>query len=251
VVGSPCSIHRGWPDPAGLDAALQAGQVIVTVAADPRTQRTTTRYPDGWRSLAAVPVTLAATVQANTVTFSGAATIGQIAGLLVDQVAAIHRTVAGDTPTTVAAMLAGLLAGVPGPLSGTTVEAGMIIVPPGLVPVARVVADQPSIRETRRQLQAFRVACWCPDPATRDQVVSAIDSAFSTFDFLGLPDGMAGRIRFIATTATDRAQAAALYRRDLIYTVDYATTISANLPRLLIEGLRVSGDGLPIKTLLS
>jgi len=251
LVGAPCRIHRGWPDAAGLDADLLSGLVTVTVAADPRTQRTTTRYPDGWRSLAAVAVTLLVSVQANTATFSGAANIGQIAGLLVDQVAAVHRTQVGDTPFTVAATLASLLAGIPGPLSATTVEAGMVILPDGLVPVARVVADQPSIRETRRQMQAFRIVCWCPDPGTRDQVASAIDSAFSTYDFLGLPDGMAGRLRFIATTSTDRAEAAALYRRDLIYTVDYATTITANLPRLLIEGMRVEADGVLVKTLLS
>ncbi len=73
----------------------------------------------------------------------------------------------------------------------------------------------------------------------------------ATYDFLGLPDGMAGRVRFLSSTASDRAQDAAVYRRDLVYTVDYATTLSANLPRLLFEDTRVFGDGVLIKTLLS
>jgi hypothetical protein len=251
LVGAPCGVFRGWPDAAGLDAALLGGQVTVTVAADPRTQRTTTRYPDIWRARAPAPATLLASVDAQTVTFSGTAALGQVAGILVDGVAAVHRTVPGDTPAAVATTLAGLLAGMPGALAMTTVQGATVALPPGAQPVARVEPDQPSIRETRRQLQAFRVVCWCGDPATRDQVSAAIDTALSAWDFLGLPDGMAGRLRFIGTTSTDRAEAAALYRRDLIYTVDYATTISASLPRLLAEGTRVFGDGALIKILLS
>jgi hypothetical protein len=251
AVGVPCRIFRGWPDAPTLDADLLAGRVTVTVAGDARGQRTTTRYPDVWRSLRPVAVTLSIAVVDDTATFSGQATLGQIAGLLAGQVAAVHRTVPGDTPVSVAAALGGALASVPGPLSTTTVEGTMVIVPAAPTLIARVVADQPSIRETRRQLQAFRIVCWCPDPATRDLVAGTIDSAMATYDFLGLPDGMAGRVRFLSSTASDRAQDAALYRRDLIYTVDYATTLSADLPRLLVEDTRGFGDGVLIKTLLS
>jgi hypothetical protein len=251
ITGLPCRVHRGWPDAATLDADLLAGRVTVTVAGDTRGQRNTTRYPDEWRPTQSVVPGLAVTVTGNTATFSGNASIGQLAGILADQVAAVHRTVAGDTPQTVASALAGALAGVAGPLAATVAEGAAVQVSGASSIVARVFADQPSIRETRRQLQAFRVVCWCPDPASRDLVASAIDIQMATFDFLGLPDGMAGRLRYIATASTDRVQDAALYRRDLIYTMDYATTLTADLPRMLFGETQISGDGVIIKTLLT
>ena len=93
--------------------------------------------------------------------------------------------------------------------------------------------------------------CWCPDPGTRDLVAAAIDAQLATFDFLGLPDGMAGRLRFLGSFSTDRAQDAALYRRDLIYSMDYATTLAAALPRMLFGETEISGDGTIVKTLLT
>ncbi len=251
IAGVACRVHRGWPDAATLDADLAAGRVTVTIANDAHNQRVTTRYPDGWRPVRQVAPALFVNVQGNAATFSGTATSGQLAGILADGVAVVHRTIAGDTPQSVAAALADALAGVPGLLRSTVAQGAIVLVPASASIVARVFADQPSIRETRRQVQPFRVICWCPDPATRDLVAGSLDSAFATYDFLGLPDGMAGRLRYLATTSTDRAQDAALYRRDLIYTVDYATTLSADLPRLLFGETQIAGNGVVIKTLLT
>ena len=251
LIALPCRVHRGWPDAATLDADLLAGRVTVTVAGDARGQRNTTRYPDEWRPTRTVTPALLVSVAGNAATFSGSAAVGQLAGVLADQVAAVHRTILGDTPDTVASALAGALAGVAGPLSATTAHGAMVQVPGVSTIVSRVLADQPSIRETRRQSQAFRVICWCPDPQSRDLAASAIDSAMAAFDFIGLPDGTAGRLRFIASIESDRAQDAALYRRDLIYTMDYATTLSADLPRLMFEETQVSGNGVIVKTLLT
>jgi hypothetical protein len=247
ATGVTCIVHRGWPVAATLDADLLAGRVTVTVAGETNGQRTTTRYPDEWRALRTVPVTLALGVAGAVVTVSGIAGPGQLAGLKVGTLGAVHRTVAGDTPQTVAAALGNALAC----LHGVSVSGAAITLPPGVAVIARVEADQPSVRETRRQLQAFRVVCWCPDPATRDTVAGLIDQALSTYDFLGLPDGMAGRIRFLGTSSSDRAEDAALYRRDLIYSVDYATTIEAPLPRMIFGDTRVAGDGVLVATRLS
>lgn len=251
IAGVPCRIHRGWPDAATLDADLAAGRVTVTVVGDARNQRTTTRYPDEWRPARQMVPVLQVSVQGNAATFSGTAALGQLAGILADGVAVVHRTLASDTPASVAAALAGAMAQVAGPLGATVAQGAMVEVGTAGPVVARVFADQPSIRETRRQLQPFRVICWCPDPALRDVAASAIDTAFASYDFLGLPDGMAGRLRYLGTTSTDRAQDAALYRRDLIYTVDYATTLAADLPRLLFGETQIAGNGVVVKTLLT
>jgi hypothetical protein len=93
---------------------------------------------------------------------------------------------------------------------------------------------------------------WCADPATRDAVGGAVDSALSGIDFLGLADGTSGRVRYLGSTVSDTWEDAALYRRELIYSVDYPTTIAANLPRMAVGAfLPTLGQGGITETLLS
>jgi hypothetical protein len=86
------------------------------------------------------------------------------------------------------------------------------------------------------------VTAWCPDPATRDAVGGAVDSAMSGIDFIGLADGTSGRLRYLSTVVSDRWEDATLYRRELIYTVDYPTTIAANLPRMAVGAFNATLD---------
>ena len=247
VVGPPCHIHCGWPDAAGLDADLLAGRVRVSVSVEQGHQRVTTRYPDVWTVTQPKAVTLLANVMGNTAAFSGAAGAGQLAGVLADAVAAVHRTVAGDTPASVAAALARALQ----PVRAASANGATITVPGAVRLIARVVADQTGMRETRRQRIAVRVVCWCPGPALRDATASTIDGALSAIDFMGLPDGSAGRLRYVASLPSDRAQDAALYRRDLLYSVDFATTLTTTLPSLLFGDTQIVAGGLAQQNLLS
>lgn len=247
LVGVACRVHRGWPDAASLDADLLAGRVRVSVSAVMESQRATTRYPDGWQPMTPVSPALTIAVTGTTATLGGSADVGQLAGLRADGAIAVHRTVPDDTlPGVAAALAAAFPAGF-----GAHASGGVVTVPDAVLLLARVVADQPAIRETRRQCQGFRVACWCPDPTLRDSVGAAIDAALSAMDFLGLPDGMAGRLRFMASKVSDRAQDAALYRRDLLYSVDYATTLQRSQPCFLFGATGVVPNGVLAETLLS
>jgi hypothetical protein len=59
---------------------------------------------------------------------------------------------------------------------------------------------------------------------------------------LTLADGTGGRVRYRSTSSFDEAQDAQLYRRDLIYDVDYATTVYQAVPNLLFGDLHVAGS---------
>src|SRR5690242_4735388 len=83
VPGPDCRVYRGWPNSAALDADLAAGRVNVTVFPGSGTGRTTTRYPQQWAGPPATP-SLTAMVSGTSVTFSGKADVGQIAGILID-----------------------------------------------------------------------------------------------------------------------------------------------------------------------
>ena len=103
VLGVVCRVYRGWPNSAALDADLAAGVVNVTVFPQAGHERNTTRWPDECALQAWVSPTLTVSVDGVTATFAGAAGLGQVAGLLVDGVAVVHRLVGNDTPASVAA----------------------------------------------------------------------------------------------------------------------------------------------------
>ena len=239
AVGVLCRIYRGWPNSAGLDADLAAGYVNVTVFPEARMQENTTRWPSEFETGALSVPDLAVTVSGVSATVSGSARLGQVAGILCDNVAVVHRTAAGDTPVVVAAILAQRLRTVRiVQLSGAT-----LTVPGAGRLIGRVVADQPAQKQTRRQRQRFRVSCWCPDPATRDIVSATVDRALSMQDFLPLADGTAGRVRFTGTNVFDQSEDAALYRRDLLYSVEYATTVDAMLPSMIFGDATLAPNG--------
>jgi hypothetical protein len=241
VLGSVCHIYRGWPNPANLDTDLAAGHLTVTVMPDAGSFRTTTRYIDPPSMPGPVTPTLTITVAGQTATIGGTAGTGQIAGLIVDNAAFVHRTAIGDTPELVAAILASYIRRT---RIAQVTGAGITIPGAGLI-IGRVVADQTALAETRRQVQSFRIACWCPDPTTRDSLASLLDTALSQNTFIALPDTTQARVRLRQSITFDQSQNANLFRRDLLFNVEYATTVSETLPSLIIGATAIAPNGGP------
>ena len=239
VPGVDCRIYRGWPNAAALDADLRAGVVNVTVFPG-QGGRVTTRYQQQWVATP-TPAGLTVSVSGSSVSFGGNAALGQLAGILVDRRTYAYRTQLGDTPAAVAANLAAqaradqivLLSGV----TLTVPGAGRLL--------ARVVADRSAKQEVRRQLQTFRITCWCPTPAVRDVAAVAIDQSLATTPFINLSDGTQGWITYSGTIVFDQSQDALLYRRDLIYSVEYATTLSAMQPVMLFGQIDINAATVP------
>ncbi len=235
VPGPDCRVFRGWPTSAALDVDLAAGKINVTVFPIGDTSRTTTRYSEQWAGIPAEP-NLITIVDGQSVTFSGNADTGQVAGILIDGRSYAYRTQAGDTPELVAASLASM-ARVD---SIVRLSCGTLTILGAGNLLARVVADAPVYTEIRRQEQGFRVACWCPTPTTRDATAGAIDLALSSQHFIGLTDGTSGRLLYVGTTEFDQSQNSRLYRRDLNYSVEYATTLATKLPAMLFGEVRLN-----------
>ena len=232
AIAATVRLYRGWPNSTALDADLAAGKVNITVFPVPGATRNTTRYAPDWTSKPVAP-TLTVSVASNVVTFAGSAAANQLAGILVEGQSYVYRTVAGDTPATVAiALAAAANPQIPAAAAGATI----VISTAGAV-LARTVADVASSQELRRQQQQFRITAWCPTPDLRDAACETIDVAFASTPFLTLTDGCAARLRFVSTTTFDQRQDAALYRRDLIYTVEFPTTQVAIQPSMLFGTL--------------
>ncbi len=248
LLAQTVKIYRGWPNTASLRTDLAANSLNVTVFPIADTARNTTRWADGLVPTSSVTPPLTVSVSGTSAIFGGSADAGQLAGLLVDSMAVVHRTVAADTPELVAATLGQLIR-----TKRIALVSGATVTVPGAgLLLGRVVADQPVLRWTRSQQQQFRISCWCPDPASRDSVASVIDTALSPHSFLAFNDGSTGRLRYVGTTEFDQSQDAALYRRDLVYSVDYLTIVSDVLPSMIFGDTTLAplGSG-NVKTLLS
>jgi hypothetical protein len=232
VPGPDCRIYRGWPNSTGLDKDLADGKINVTVFPCSGVGHTTTRYAEQWVGPQTKP-SLTAIVAGTSVTFGGRADIGQIAGILADGRSYAYRTQTGDTPELVAANLAAMARD----RSIVRLSWSTLTIAGAGSLLARVVADAPVQQEVRRQEQDFRATCWCPTPASRDSAAAAIDGALSSIRFLALPDGTQGRLIYAGTTVFDQSQNASLYRRDLMYSVEYATIIAATQPAMLFGSL--------------
>jgi len=174
--------------------------------------------------------------------FGGTAEQGQIAGILVDGTAYANRVRTGDTNRSVAANLAAMARA----SSVVQLSQGALTIPGARQLAARVVADAPAKQEVRRQEQGFRVIFWCPDPTTRDTAASAVDLALSGHHFITLNDGTSGRLTYAGTTEFDQSQNARLYRRDLNYSVEYATILSDTLPTMLFGTLGLNSVSITV-----
>ncbi len=236
LTGRPVRIYRGWPMAGSLDADMAAGIANVSVFPIPGATRNVTRWVPPVHTTPGAP-TLTVTVNGSSATFGGVGGVGQIAGLLVANQAFVHVGQEGDTPAVVAAVLAdSVRASMACWLSGSTVT-----VPAVTSIIARVVGDGASLTEWARQEQGFRVSAWCPSPMLRDSVCSAIGGALSAVTFLTLADGTAGRLRYRSTASFDDDQDAQLYRRDLLYDVEYGTTLGQAVPSMLFGTVDLAG----------
>ena len=240
-VGSPslldttCRVYRGWPSSSALNADLLAGYVNVTVSPDTAIGTTTTRYSASWNSEPRIPE-LVFDVSGNTVHFSGNVQRGLLVGLLINGKAYVYAPTETDTPAQVAASLGVQVAqNHPVQVTGATVS-----VPWASSLTARVVMHAPVYTEVRRQERDIRVIFWCPSPMLRDNAAAAVDLLVATKTFIETSDGCRARITYCGSAVFDQAQNAQLYRRDLIYKVEYPTIVTENLPAMLFGALNLN-----------
>jgi len=81
-----------------------------------------------------------------------------------------------------------------------------------------------SIREVRRQTRIFQITVWAGCHNRRDPVAAAIDAALAAVTRLPLPDGSQGVLTYASSAQDDDQQKQGIYRRDLLYAINYATT---------------------------
>lgn len=231
IIGSAVRIFEGWPNPQTLDADLVAGAMNISVY-PLSTERNSSRYPRDWQTVSISNPTLLAVISGLTITLSGTISTPQNVGAIVNGLAFIYPVQAGDTLTSVATGLAALINA---SVAGTTSTGAAITCPAGSkIKAARTGAQGTSIRELKRQERAFQITVWANTPQNRNSVSDAIDIALSTLNFVTMADGSAARVTYKNSPQTDSFEKSKLYRRDFVYSVEYATTQTETDTAILI-----------------
>jgi hypothetical protein len=228
AIGSVCRVYRGWPNATTLNADLGAGTINVTVVADNDSGRITTRYIPEWQVHQSEPGTQVH-VTNNTIVVTGRPAAGDVVGALIENHVYVYRIKIGDT----ADLVAGNLGCIIESKASVNVTGSTITIPGAASVCARSVCDKTISYEGRRQEKDMRIIFWCHAPLIRDNVVSIVDGSLSGISFLKLTNDAAARLTYKNTSSYDQAQNALLYRRDLIYTVEYPTIVTTRAPSML------------------
>jgi len=219
VPGFMVTVMHGWPSQDALDTALRAGRAVVSVFPTD-IERNTTRYMKDWHVSVPPVQTLTATLAGQTITIGGTVTTPQNVMVMVGGIPYVYAVQASDTLTGIATGLAALIPG--------SSSLGPVITCPALsMPTAaRVGAGGTSLQIVRNQERVMMLSVWANSPAHRDAVAQPIDLALAQISFLTMSDQTQARIIYRGSRIDDSQQKAKLYRRDLNYSVDYATTVT-------------------------
>lgn len=249
IVNFPLILYSGWPTSSKLDDDLKLPKPHITVYPRPETKNVT-RYAPKQQVMSIAAATLTLTAHGNVVTVGGAMpspfTAHNLA-LIVDSQPFIYPVQASDTLTTIATGLATLLAV---SFPGTTSSGPVITLPANTVPIiARVGTTGVVTTEWERQTQRYQVTVWAQDPPTRKALGAAIRAAFSQIAFITMVDGFGARVTFQGNVPSDNFQKEKLYRYDLLYDVEYATTVTQTLATVVATKVTFeTQSGVPIIT---
>ena len=220
IAATPIKLYEGWPNPQQLDVDLAAGICHVSIFTR-QEEKNTTRYTGEWKPVSINTPTLTLTVNGQTVTVGGVMPSPFIAHnltIMVNGLPYVYAALSGDTLNSIAAALSALIPGASASGAAITMSSTAII------NAARVGMTGTAIRNIRQQERRFQISIWADTPTHRSQIASAIDVALADLRFVSLPDGTLGRLIYHGSPVNDSLQNEQIYRRDLIYAVDYSTT---------------------------
>ncbi|MBR0693673.1 hypothetical protein [Bradyrhizobium lablabi] len=249
VAAMDCRIFEGWPLPDQLDRDM-LGQTLAGSPSAPAsrpggTVANVSIYPlpgtgvavyqilDETYLITPPAISTTFTLVGNLITVSGALSSGEYLTLVIDD-----AVVCSQTGANVAAMLAALAAQAVAAGYAATSTATTLTIPFGHSLVVRQGGKAVQGKVTHRQRHSIMVTVWAPTHAARSTLASAIDNLIKQSNKVAMPDTSQAIVVYSRTNISDELQAAAIYRRDLIYDVEYATV--EQFPAYVITSVQVS-----------
>lgn len=258
VLGYPVKVYAGWPSPQQLDIDLadsppKSGKPTaahVSIYPLPA-ERNTTRYPGTREETPAPAATYALAAAGQVITLSGnppATFAPQNLAVYLNGNPYLVQTVAGQSA---AAVAAALLAVIQADFPAASLAGAAITIPGGVrIGDLRIGTVGSTTREVRRQEKQFQIAVWTSNPASRAAIADTFDPVLADTPRLVLADGSLARLIYHGAREDDFPQKQRIYRRSLIFTAEYATTITEAAPQLIVPQTDlIVADGRPIPML--
>lgn len=244
ISGSTIKIYPGWPVPNILQEDINADGAHISIWALPAERKIGSELGRPYRVVEKGEPPMIATVDGLNITLSGAASVPTNVYFLIDGVGYHYPVQTGDTLSSVATAMA---IKIPGALSSGPV----ITLASAHSVTARTGGVGTAMRELRRQAKDFQITIWAPTPAMRVLIASVIDGMLSESSNISLGDGAPTMMLYTRQFDSDASENYLVYRRDLVYTVNYATTQSISAPQVVAPVMNVTDtSGNPIKTFL-
>jgi hypothetical protein len=224
IIGTPVIVYPGWPDPTTLQDDITKinngdadGRVHVTVYPR-RKEKATTRYRATAQTIDSVPAQLVLTHSGNVLTVSGAVHPSDNLAVQAGPQVFTYQVKEGDALQDIANVIAGFVPGAQ--------ASGLVVAYPDTVGIEHVATGGHGrqLLELRRQRREIQITVWCADDASRSRLAAPIDVALASTRFLSFSDGTGGRLVYRKSPERDERTPVKIYRRDLIYWVEYATT---------------------------
>ena len=241
-----CRIYEGWPLPDKLDRDMagltddnppqpRANGVVPNVSVFPMPGTGVSVYQilDETYVISPAAIASAFEVSGNTITVSGQIAAGEFLTLVIDDAA-----VCSQSGANAAAMLAALAAEAQSKGYAASATSTTLTVSAGHSLVVRQGGRAVMGKVTHRQRQSVMVTVWAPTHALRTTLAAAIDNWIKRANKVAMPDTSQAVVTYSRTNVIDEQQSATIYRRDLIYDVEYATV--EQFPGYTITSTQVS-----------
>lgn len=247
----PVKVYAGWPDAQQLEKDLRTGgdgipaALHVSVWKLPM-ERDTTRFNKEWLEAAIPAATYSLAILGNTVTVSGSAPNPHdpqnvALGVYGFHHAYVHTAAASETAAQVAAALGALVAV---DIPGVVVSGADITIPqPYRIMFARLGVIGSARRELARSETGFQVTVWANNHDQRTALAKRLEPRLADIVFLKLADGSSARLTRRGSNDLDAAQAQGAYRRDLVYSVEYAITETVDAPQIVAVEVQLQEPG--------
>lgn len=244
ISGSVIKIYPGWPVPNVLQEDINADGAHVSIWALPSERKIGSELGRPYRVIEKGYPPMTAAVDGLNITLSGSVSVPTNVYFLIDGVGYHYPVQSGDTLATVATAMANQI-------PGATSSGAVIALGSGSSVVARTGGAGTAMRELRRQAKDFQITIWASTPAMRVLIASAVDAMLSENSSISLGDGAPSLLFYTRQFDTDASENYLIYRRDLVYTVNYATTQTIAAPQIVAPVMHVTDiSGNLIRTLL-
>jgi hypothetical protein len=228
-------IVEGWPNAALLDMDLQGKTLIgstndqpiprpngvaAQVSVFPMVSATAEPYQIQPDTFVIVPPVYGLTVSVvgNVITVTGTPGTGEYLTIVADR-NYVYSSGGATAAVIIAALAAAALVNYP----GVTYTSSTLTIPFGFQLNVRQGAIGTLGQATHRQRHSIMITVWSPTHAIRSTLASAIDVFIKNNIRITLPDTSQALVKYERTNVIDEEQMVTIYRRDLIYDVEYAT----------------------------